>query len=54
MNDRALAPTNQAERLPDPLTLIETSGQAESTGRLYTRVLAPYLENGGNPAHLAT
>ncbi len=38
--------------LPDPLALIQASGKAESTRRLYTRVLAPYLENGGNLAHV--
>ena len=50
MNTSAL--TTTGDLLPDPITLIEASGRAESTRRLYTRVLAPYLENGGNLAHV--
>lgn len=35
---------------PDPLALIRASGKAESTTRLYTGVLAPYLAQDGNMA----
>jgi hypothetical protein len=42
--------TTTGDLLPDPLTLIEISGKAESTRRLYTRVLVPYLDGGSNLA----
>ena len=50
MNRSALITTGNL--LSDPITLIEASGRAESTRRLYTRVLAPYLDAGGNLAHV--
>jgi len=44
MTDQALTTTG------DPLALIRTSGRAKSTIDKYTRVLAPYLDGGGELA----
>ena len=47
---RALTTTAGGVPTPNPLALIEGSGKAASTTRLYTGVLVPYLDNGGNLA----
>jgi len=46
----ALATTASGVSMPGPLALIRASGRAESTVRLYTGVLVPYLASGGNLA----
>ena len=48
----ALIPIASGIPFPDPLALIQASGKAESTRRLYTRVLAPYLQDGGRLTHV--
>lgn len=50
MSTSALTTQQAGGTMPDPLALIRASDKAESTTRLYTGVLAPYLAQEGNMA----
>ena len=53
MSEMALTTTTGGIPMPEPLPLIEDSIKAETTKRLYTRVLEPVLENDGNLSGMA-